>query len=363
MFIVQYKYGSKHRRITLGAVGALDASKARATAKDLLAAVRLGRDPASEKQTAKAKADETFAAHLPRYLAVKRAELKPGSFREVDRHLSINCRALHARPIDAINQRAAAILLAKVSEERGPKSCNNTRSSGSGYYAWLMREGLANSNPFANTNEAPTNAPRDRTLSDAELREIWQACPDTQYGAIVKLLMLLSARREEIASLRWSEVDLEAALITLPPGRTKGGREHEIPLSGPALEILKVLPRRTNSDGTPRDLVFGTGRGGFQDFSGSKLDLDARISPMPGWTLHDFRRSFSTTAHERLAIQPHIVEECLGHATFKAGVAGVYNKAIYRADKRRAFEMWSSHLMAVIEGRDQKVISLRPGSA
>jgi len=185
--------------------------------------------------------------------------------------------------------------------------------------------------------------------------------------------MLLSARREEIASLRWSsEVDLEAALIILPSGRTKGGREHEIPLSGPALEILKALSRRMNSDGTPRDFVFGGGRGGFQGWSKSKRELDARIlaarqramkSGMPPWTLHDFRRSFSTTAHERLGIQPHIVEACLGHATFKSGVAGVYNKAIYRVDKRRALETWAEHLMAIIEDRENKIIPLRLESA
>ena len=181
----------------------------------------LGRDPASEKQAAKAKADETFGAQLPRYLAYKRGELKPGSFREVDRHLSINCRSLHARPIDAIDQRVAAILLAKISEDRGAKSCNNTRASGSGYFTWLMREGLARANPFAITNKAPENAPRDRTPSDEELREIWQACPDNQYGAIVRLLMLLARRRDEIASLRFSEIDLDAALITLPPVRSQ----------------------------------------------------------------------------------------------------------------------------------------------
>jgi Arm DNA-binding domain len=65
-FVVQYKFGRRHRRVNLGGVDSLDLSKARATAKDLLAAVRLGRDPASEKQAAKAKADETFGAQLPR---------------------------------------------------------------------------------------------------------------------------------------------------------------------------------------------------------------------------------------------------------------------------------------------------------
>ena len=143
-----------------------------------------------------------------------------------------------------------------------------------------------------------------------------------------------------------------------------------------ALEILKAQPRRVNSDGTPRDLVFGNGQGGFQDWSASKRDLDTRIltarqaraptgkaTSVPQWTLHDLRRSFSTTLHERLGVQPHVVEACLGHTTFRSGVAGVYNKATYRADKRRAFEMWAEHVMSIVEDRENKIIPLRAESA
>jgi hypothetical protein len=73
---------------------------------------------------------------------------------------------------------------------------------------------------------------------------------------------------------------------------------------------------------------------------------------MPEWHLHDVRRSISTGMHERLGILPHIVEDVLGHATFRQGTASVYNKASYRAEKRRALELWGDHIMAVIEGRD-----------
>jgi hypothetical protein len=72
-WIVQYKVGARHRRMPLGSVGTLDLSKARATAKDLLAAVRLGRDPFAEKIETRAKITETFGALLPRYLARQRA--------------------------------------------------------------------------------------------------------------------------------------------------------------------------------------------------------------------------------------------------------------------------------------------------
>src|SRR5262245_57081607 len=86
-FILQYKLGAKHRRIVLGTVVALDLGKARATAKHLLAQVRLGRDPAGERFTMLEKMSETFGALLPRYLAHQRNRLKPRSYKEVERHL------------------------------------------------------------------------------------------------------------------------------------------------------------------------------------------------------------------------------------------------------------------------------------
>jgi hypothetical protein len=95
-------------------------------------------------------------------------------------------------------------------------------------------------------------------------------------------------------------------------------------------------PRRAEADGSARDLVFGFGNRGWQDWSGSKTDLDARIAAAGkafDWTLHDFRRSLSTALHERFGMLPHIVEATLGH--FKAGVASVYNKALYLDERRR----------------------------
>lgn len=367
--IFQYSLGrGETRRITIGNVGALPERKARELAADLHAKVRLGGNPSAEKRAARVKAGETFGALLPRYLAHKRAQLKPRSFEEVDRHLTVHARSLHARSIDAIDQRAAALFLAKTAETNGPAAANRVRASASAYYGWLMREGLAAANPFANTNKQPEAASRDRTLTDNELAEIWKAAGEGQYADIIRLLMLCGARRDEIANLKWDEIDLANALITLGPARTKAKRTHEISLSTQALAILQSVPRRDSPDG----FVFGRGARGFSDWSGSKAELDARILaarqaaagkkavPMPHWTPHDFRRSMSTTMHERLGIQPHIVEACLGHTgTFRSGVSSVYNRSSYRTEKARAWTLWGAHVAAIVKGAKSNVTSLR----
>jgi integrase len=359
VYVAQYKVGTKNRRLVLGATDALDLSKARAMAKDALAAVRLGRDPVGEKHAAeqKASAATRFDALLARFLARQRARLKPRSFAETDRHLTVQAKPLHKLDLHAVTRRVIADRLAEITEQSGPAAANRCRASLSAYFTWVAREGIVDANPVAMTNKAIEVGARERLLTDDELVAIWRACGDDQYSTIVRLLILTGARRDGIANLRRSEVDLGAATITLPPERTKSRRskprEHIIPASPAVLAILRAEPRRTNPDGTPRDLIFGSGARGFSGWSKAKIEIDARIAkargmPVDDWTLHDFRRVMSTAMHERLGVLPHIVEAVLGHVGgHLSGVAGVYNVSEYATMKRGALEQWASFVLAL----------------
>ena len=366
VFVVQYKHGRQHRRLTIGDVATLDLSKARSAAKNILAAVRLGRDPFAERSEARAQAAETFGALLPRYLARQRAKLKPRSYVETERHLLVHAKPLHSRPVATIDRRTIAARLAEIADSNGPTAANRVRASLGTYFTWLAREGLIEANIVANTNRAPESGPRDRVLSDNELRQIWNACAGLgQYGEIVKLLMLTGARRDEIGALRWSEVDLEGATIILPPDRVKNRRQHEIPVSGAVLNILLSQQGRSLADGSPREFVFGRGAGPFSGWSKSKDELDAQIAesngtPLPDWRIHDLRRTTSTRMHDPIGIAPHVVEALLNHISgHKAGVAGVYNYAAYQREKRNALDRWAEYVLALVEGRDPVMVPLR----
>jgi integrase len=108
----------------------------------------------------------------------------------------------------------------------------------------MLREGLIETNPAAFTNKAIEGGARERVLTNSELAEIWNALPANHYGAIVKLLTFTASRREEIASLRWSEVDLDHALVSLPGERVKNHHPHEILLAPAALEIITARAER-----------------------------------------------------------------------------------------------------------------------
>ena len=75
---------------------------------------------------------------------------------------------------------------------------------------WCAGEGFIEANPATFTNKNAEH-PRDRVLKDDELRAIWHALPEGDYGDIIKLLALTGSRANEIAQLRWSEIDLTVA--------------------------------------------------------------------------------------------------------------------------------------------------------
>jgi integrase len=206
---------------------------------------------------------------------------------------------------------------------------------------------------------------RDRVLSDAELRAVWLEAKDYggDFGAIVRLLILIGARREEVGGVLWNEIDLAEGVWTLGADRSKNGQRHELPLSVPVLAILqgvKGAQSKHEVDGAASEYAFGKRGSGFSGWSKAKGALDKRVlarlkkgnpqATMPDWRLHDIRRSVATGMAD-LGVQPHVIEAVLNHISgHKAGVAGVYNRANYAAEKRAALDLWAGHIQALVNG-------------
>lgn len=365
-YVFQYQQGRQQRRATIGVVTAMRLDQARKATSELHAKVRLGFDPQGQKAELRDRADWIFEPLARRFLTVEHGRWKPRTLVEITRHLMRDAKPLHRTAIASIDRRRIADLLGKLREDIGNIPANRVRSSLSMFFAWAMREALIEVNPVLGTNKAPENGSRDRVLTAEEVRAIWTALPDNDYGAIVKLLVLTGARRDEIGALRWAEIDFDDQIITLPGERTKSRQPHLIPLSPSAVTILEQ--QRSRRDG--REFVFGDGPRAFSGWSKSKVQLDAttaalRGEALPDWRVHDLRRYFSTTLHDQLGIAPHIVESLLGHVSgHRSGVAGTYNKAQYLAERRRVLDAWADHVAGVVKGRAGKsknVVALRRG--
>lgn len=359
-WIVQYRVGALQKRLTLGNVAALDADKARAVAKLELAKITLGGDPQAKKAEEKARAKHTLGAVADQYLESQRARLKPKTHSEATRYLRNHWKPLRDVPLHKITRLDVATRVSELKVKSGPSAAGHARLVLSAVFAWAIGEGLADENPVIGSN-APAAQPRDRVLSDSELGQIWHACPDDDYGRIVKLLTLTGQRRGEIAGMKWSELDLDEAMWRLSAERTKNGLPHEVPLAPTALAIIKAVPR----DNPERDFLFGRGPHGFNGWGKPKLELDASIhaarkkagaKPMAPWVLHDLRRAFATGLGD-LGVLPHVIEAALNHISgHKKGVAGTYNRSAYAREVRPALLLWNDHMKSIIDGVERKIV-------
>ena len=350
-WIAQYRLGSKQRRVTIGTVETLDADEARRRARSALSKVHLGTDPQLEKAEARAQAAVTLGSVVDSYLSgYASTRLKPRTFAEMERYLRSHWASLSKLPIRRVERADVAARLGSIAVENGRFASNRARAALGSLYAWAIAEGLTDANPVVGTRKAVDEIRRDRVLTDEELRLIWRQAGEGDYGAIVRLLILTGQRREEIAAMTWEEVDFERATWRIGGERTKNARAHEVTLAQPA---MKILGARHRSDG--RALVFGS-HGPFSGWSKAKASLDARMSAALGgcapasWRLHDIRRTVATRLSD-LGVLPHVVEAVLNHVSgHKAGVAGIYNRSSYAAEKRDALTLWGDHVTALVEG-------------
>jgi integrase len=174
---------------------------------------------------------------------------------------------------------------------------------------------------------------RDRTLTDVELRAIWKATDKGPFGALVRFLLLTSARRSEAAWMTWNELD--GSTWTLPAARNKVKTELVRPLSAAAMTIVEAQPRGGS-------YVFGVERMG--GFGGRKKSLD-EATGVTGWRLHDLRRT-SRSLMSRAGISSDIAGMCLGHVL--TGVRGTYDRHAYFNEKAAAFEKVAAEIMKIL---------------
>ena len=367
-WIIQYRVGTKQRRLTLADVDKLDAAKARKAAKDRLAAVQLGGDPQADKAEARARAAITLGAKIDAYLSARKPDLRPGTYRLIKSTLKRHWKPLHGMELHRISKAHVAARLSELRAQKGPTATLSSRSRLSSFFAWAIREGLCDQNPVVGTNKPDKGKARTRVMAPEELCSIWAALPDGDFGRIIQLAMITGARRHEVAGMAWSEIDMPKGAWTIPLARLKQHRsfekleleDHKIPLPEFALEIIRTVPRRSG-----RDLLFGAKEGRpFIGFHVCKDRLDAKIAEMTGarlapWQLRDLRRTIDTIMQDDLSVLPHVADQVLGHiGPHKAGVQGVYNRATYWADCVKAMALWGEHLRAIVEGRQPKLLPL-----
>jgi integrase len=343
VWTLQYRdSGGRTRRVQLGQAPALEPADARKAAKSLLAKIAGGSDPSADRK--KARQAQTVGAVFEAYLKHAEGQQKSGTYDQTKRNLNKYAAKLHKLAVGEFDRAAVARTHQKLGGEVGRVQANRTLASVSAAWTWALRTGLVAGHNPASYVPKFAEQERERVLTPAEIELMWNcASGGSPFERVVRVLLLTGCRRQEIGGLRWAEIEGDVAVI--PAARMKGGRAHEVPLSQLALD---QLPKRGDAE-----CVFSMGGEGFEGWSRAKAALDKRITQaagaaIPQWGLHDLRRTFSTMAHERGLADPHVIEAVLAHEGAQAGVAGVYNRAAYREQKRKLLDIWADCVRQIV---------------
>jgi integrase len=350
-FVVFYRDRGGHSHLmTIPLVLGLE--KARKRARVLLGQVGEGRDPLGERRKEKDAQQNTLRAISEEYFARKGKHLR--SAYEWRRNLE---RAvfpvLGSFPISEIRRSDIARLQDKIEDERGAAAADTAFAILRGIMSWHSARTDDFRSPIVrgmSRRRSRENA-RARILNDDEIRTVWAtatAMPGP-FGALVKFLLLTSARRNEAARMVWPEV--EGTDWTLPASRNKTKQDLCRPLSKAAQAVLAELPRFASS---PFVFTIG-GRTPLRNFDKPKKALDV-LSGVTGYTLHDLRRT-SRSLLSRAGIHPDISERCLGHAI--GGMRGVYDRHDFAPEMAHAFEALAAQIERIINPQENVVAMAR----
>ncbi len=169
------------------------------------------------------------------------------------------------------------------------------------------------------------------------------------YGGIVRFLAFTGQRREEVAQVKWHEIDEQARTWCMPAARSKNNKAHITHLSEPAWTVI------SEHRGGENDYIFATSHGGhFQAFGTAKRALD-RLCGVSGWRLHDLRRTV-VSGMARLGTPPHVADKILNHqAGTISGVAAVYQRHEFLAERNEALDRWGAHVCQIVQTIRSKV--------
>jgi integrase len=274
-------------------------------------------------------------------------------------------RAAAVRALDALTRHHRRKQSDGASRPKGTAMAGRTAAYGRALFAWAVKRGALNVNPFAALPVAKSVAKRERVLSDQELAEVWRAAGDAAapYGSILRLLILTGQRRGEVTGMTWNEISEDLMTWTLPGERTKNGVAHTVPLSGPARDLLRATAPARHRIG---ELVLPSALGTqFAGWSKAKHALDraiqnghakaaeagAQTAAFTPWNVHDLRRTVATGL-QRLGVRLEVTEAVLNHISgSRGGIAGVYQRHDWAAEKRAALDAWAAQVVSVVKSR------------
>lgn len=344
---VQRRIDGRKRRFTIGVYPEISLVEARQKAARLLVQAEDGYDPVEEKRKRRAEPDQpaklTLDVAIERYAQQVRGDSRYQ--REKVSTLRRELAPLLGKPTEDLTDLDLRDVLDRKAL-MAPIAANRLMSALKVFCKWIAQRGLTETDLAASLTKLVRERPRDRVLSLEEVRAVWEASGQLghPFGPVVKLLILTAQRREEVASMRWEEIDFQNKMWSIPGERTKNAQPHLVPLSEPAIEVLKevaVLQGPMSGQG----LVFTTtGNTPPSGFSRAKRRLDD-LSGIKDWRLHDLRRTVVSHMADN-GVDALVADRILNHvASSTLGtVQRTYQKSQMLPQRQAALDKWGNLL-------------------
>ncbi len=356
-YFVEYRLGGRgapNKRMSIGKHGILTPKDARDKAKEELGKVSGGVDVAAAKKEDRQRlSGGTLLEVAERYLAVE--DHGNRYWRETKRLIERDVYPrLGSKTITTVTKADIAAVIDAV-RERSHAAARNAFAAIRPLFAWAHARGIVEANPINGMRGPEPVKSRDRVLSDDEIGAFWRATERLGgvFAPLFKLALLTGQRREEVAGMRWNEIDLEKAAWAIPGERCKNGKPHHLDLSPQALSILRSLNEERLA---PSDLVFSTtGETSVSGFSKAKAKLDSLMTaelgkPLQPWRTHDLRRT-AASGMAGLGFAPQVIERVLNHVSgAQGGLIGVYQRHEYRAERKAAMLAWGGYIERLTTG-------------
>ena len=249
-----------------------------------------------------------------------------------------------------------------------PAQARNLLGYAKRLFGWALDNEIISASPAQTLRTSAIigeREPRDRHLSDEELRVVWRAIDNTPYpyGPILKLLVLTGQRRSEVSDATWGEFDLSKRdPITnksvperiIPTARMKKKKKYVVPLTAEAVEIIESLPRFKSGQH-----LFSASHGvtPVNGFAKAKERIDKLTGKMDPWVFDDLRRTVRTNLSKIKTLDFETRERMLAHAQGK--MSRTYDHYDYLEEKRIGFELWAARLHSILNPPNSNVVALR----
>jgi integrase len=237
-------------------------------------------------------------------------------------------------------------LVERVAEAGAPIVANRVAALLSKVFAFALDRDLVPASPAVRIPRPGQERARDRVLTEDELRALWQSFEalEPAMSAFYKLRLLTAQRGEEVAAMRWRDVDLDAGWWTVPAASSKNKLAHRVPLNGPALVILTALLAMAKRKEEEEEFVLVGARGKRQQ---AEAAATFKVKDFRG---HDLRRT-AASLMASAGVPRLTISKILNHV--ERGVTKVYDRHSYDPEKKAALNWWATSLLAILKDKDR----------